>query len=325
MRRGPSAVNALIAVNKPLGLTSHDVVSRVRRAVGEKRVGHAGTRDPAASGVLVVGIGQATKLLGLLTLDEKSYTAKIAFGAQTDTDDAEGSVIAEGPVPACLRDETFAREALLDLVGEQDQVPPAYSAISVGGKRAYAMAREGRKVELQSRRVTIRHAELLGIEVTGPASAGERPTVVWECAFEVSKGTYIRSIARDLGIKLGTFAHLCGLERTSSGGVSLDSCIDLDALMAAGEKGSAQELIEDRCLDPVAALGLPVREVRLEEIPDITCGRRIPAGMTREGQVPSYGDRVALVWDGALVGIWECRAGELACASNFPQAILGVR
>ena len=145
MRRGPSAVNALLAVNKPVGMSSHDVVNRVRRAVGERRVGHAGTLDPAASGVLVVGIGQATKLLGLLTLDRKSYRARIEFGSQTDTDDAEGEVIERAEVPAELSDPDIAAARLAGLVGEHDQVPPAYSVVSVGGKRAYAMAREGRR------------------------------------------------------------------------------------------------------------------------------------------------------------------------------------
>lgn len=310
-------MNALIAVNKPIGMTSHDVVSRVRRALGEKRVGHAGTLDPAASGVLVVGIGQATKLLGLLTLDRKSYRARIEFGSQTDTDDAEGEVIAASEVPAALSGEAFAEEALAQLVGEQDQLPPAYSAISVGGKRAYALAREGKQVELAPRRVTIHSASLVAIE-----GGGDTP-LVWTCDFDVSKGTYIRSIARDLGSSLGTHAHLCGLVRTSAGSVGLEDCVALDEL---AERGS--ELVAERCLDPAAALGLPVREVRLEEIADISCGRRIDMGVVALGgreREPRPAEKVSLVWDGALAGIWERRGLELACSVNFPQAIEGVR
>ena len=120
MKRGASGINALIAVDKPLGLTSHDVVSRVRRAFGEKRVGHAGTLDPNASGVLVVGIGLATKLLGLLTLDRKGYVADISFGARTSTDDADGQVVATAAVPENLCDEEFARAACAKLVGTVD-------------------------------------------------------------------------------------------------------------------------------------------------------------------------------------------------------------
>ena len=123
MRRGPSAVNALLAVNKPVGMSSHDVVNRVRRAVGERRVGHAGTLDPAASGVLVVGIGQATKLLGLLTLDRKSYRARIEFGSQTDTDDAEGEVIERAEVPAELSDPGFAA-AWASTIRSRPRTPP---------------------------------------------------------------------------------------------------------------------------------------------------------------------------------------------------------
>ena len=220
MRRGPSALNALVAVNKPLGLSSHDVVNRVRRAVGEKRVGHAGTLDPAASGVLVIGIGQATKLLGMLTLDRKAYVAQVEFGSATDTDDAEGEVIRTAPVPHELSDPAFAAEALHGLLGEQEQVPPAYSAISVNGRRAYALARDGKQVELAARHVTVHAAELVSVE------SGEK--CVWTCAFDVSKGTYVRSLARDLGERLGTCAHLRGLVRTQAGGVCLGDCVDLD-------------------------------------------------------------------------------------------------
>lgn len=315
MRRGPSAVNALIAVNKPLGLSSHDVVNRVRRAVGERRVGHAGTLDPAATGVLVVGIGQATKLLGLLTLDRKSYRARIEFGSQTDTDDAEGEVVATAAVPPELADPAFAAQAVASLVGEYDQVPPAYSAISVNGRRAYAMARDGKEVVLEPRHVTIHAASLAAVD------AGEK--CVWTCDFDVSKGTYVRSLARDLGTALGTRAHLCGLERTSAGAVGLDACVTLDEL-AEG----ADDLVRDRCLDPVALLGLPRREVAVAEVTDIMCGRKIALGQVTDGdgpREPRPQERVALVFDGALAGIWERRGMGLACQTNFPQAIEGVK
>lgn len=315
MSRGPSAVNALVAVNKPLGLSSHDVVNRVRRALGERRVGHAGTLDPAASGVLVVGIGQATKLLGMLTLDRKAYVAQIEFGSATDTDDAEGEVVRRAPVPSELSDPAFAAEALRGLLGEQDQVPPAYSAISVNGKRAYAMAREGQQVELAARHVTVHGADLVGVE------AGEK--LVWTCSFDVSKGTYVRSLARDLGERLGTCAHLCGLVRTRAGAVGLGDCLTLEQLAEGGAPYAV-----GRCLDPVALLGLPRRELGLAELADVSCGRKIALGeVSADGHArePRPEERVALVFDGALAGIWERRGTSLACQTNFPQAIEGVK
>lgn len=319
MRRGTSAINALLAVDKPCGMTSHDVVSRVRRALGERRVGHAGTLDPDASGVMVVGVGQATKLLGMLTLDRKCYRARIEFGSQTATDDAEGEVIATSAVPPELFDAAFAARAVAGLVGEHEQMPPAYSAISVGGKRAYALAREGKEVKLSSRHVIIHEASLLS--VTGDGTA-ESP-LVWECDFDVSKGTYIRSIARDLGLALGTHAHLCGLRRTSAGMVGIADCVSLDELSERG-----RDLMADHALDPVACLGIATREVEVAEISDITCGRHIPMGLVSLDGVarePRPGEPVALVWDHALVGVWQRRSIDLVCSTNFPQAIEGVR
>ena len=305
MARRPSAFSALIAIDKPAGCTSHDVVSRVRRAVGEKRVGHAGTLDPAATGVLVVGIGQATKLLGLLTLDRKGYRATFQLGSETTTDDAEGEVTATAEVPRELLDPTRAAAAVAALVGEHDQVPPSFSAVSVNGRRAYDAARSGEALELKARRVRVFGAELLGVDPDART---------WELDLDVSKGTYIRSIARDLGRDLGCRAHVSALARTFAGPVTLADCVSLDELEAGGV-----ELVHERCLDPVATLGLPARELALEEVPDVMCGRRIEAGGVAHGQ------RVALTFGDGLVGIWRCDARHLVCESNFPQAIEGVR
>lgn len=314
MSRRPSAFSALIAIDKPAGLTSHDVVSRVRRAVGEKRVGHAGTLDPAATGVLVVGIGQATKLLGLLTLDRKGYRATFALGAQTTTDDAEGEVIATADVPDELLDPARAARELSRLVGACDQVPPRFSAVSVGGRRAYDAARAGEELELGARRVTIHGADLVGVDA-------ERRT--WTVDLDVSKGTYVRSIARDLGKSLGCLAHVRDLRRIFSGPVTLEDCLSLDEL---AERGA--ELVHERALDPAATLDLPLRELSVDEIPDVMCGRRIPAGVVRDAsgeRETSHGERVALVFGGGLAGIWRCEGRRLVCESNFPQAIEGVR
>ncbi len=315
MRRGTSGLNLLLAVDKPAGMTSHDVVMRVRRALGERRVGHAGTLDPAATGVMVVGVGQGTRLMGLLTAEEKSYLAGISFGTETDTDDAEGAVVRTADVPDALRDPSHAAEVLDGLVGEVDQVPPAYSAISVNGVRAYAQARAGESVELAARRVRIIAAQLLAVIDGDP--------LVWQAAFTVSKGTYIRSIARDLGRQEGTAAHLSELRRTSSGTVTLGQCHTLDEIAEAGADG-----IGALALDPVAALGLPVRHVSEGELPHVLNGRTLPptgvVGPDGREVAPRDGERVVLVREGRLLGVWHAEPQGLRTTVNFPDGVSGV-
>ena len=213
-RRTPSQLNMLLAVDKPVGCTSHDVVSQCRRALHERRVGHAGTLDPMASGVMVVGVGQATRLLGMLTLDTKNYVADISFGAETNTDDAEGEAVRTVAVANELRDPAYARERLAAMLGPQMQVPPAFSAISVNGVRAYKSAREGNAVDLPPRPVEVYAADLIAV-------GGEGDTCVWTVAFSVSKGTYIRALARDLGKELGVGGYLTRLRRTRVGRFAL--------------------------------------------------------------------------------------------------------
>lgn len=317
MRRGTSGLNLLLGVDKPSGMSSHDVVNRVRRALGERRVGHAGTLDPAATGVLVVGVGQGTRLMGLLTAERKSYLGSIVFGTETDTDDAEGEVVREAPVPDEVSDPGYAAGTVAGLVGEHEQVPPAYSAISVNGKRAYALAREGREVELAPRHVSIYAAQLLAV-----VEEGGHP--VWQCAFEVSKGTYVRSIARDLGRACGSAAHLGELRRTTSGSTTLASCVTLDELAELGPRHVAE-----RALDPTAALGLPVRRLSPRETEAASCGKALGLGVVEDGarrRAPEEGERIALVsGDGLLRGVWKVADGLLASDVNFPQGIIGVR
>lgn len=316
MRRGTSGLNLVVGVDKPAGLSSHDVVNRVRRAVGERRVGHAGTLDPAATGVLVVGVGQGTRLMGLLTAERKSYLASIAFGTQTDTDDAEGTVIRTAEVPGRLLDPAFAAGVVSGLVGEHEQLPPAYSAISVDGRRAYALAREGKEVEFTPRHVSITVAQLLAV-------VGDAEHPVWECAFEVSKGTYVRSIARDLGLSLGSAAHLQALRRTASGTVTLGACVTLDELDELGP-----QRVTERALDPVAALGLPLRRLSDGERASVANGRPIRLGQVIAADVTrpaGEGERVAVVAENLLLGVWKVSGGRLVCDVNFPQGISGVR
>ena len=314
MRRGKSGLNLLLGVDKPLGMTSHDVVARVRRSLGEGRVGHAGTLDPAASGVMVVGVGQGTRLMGLLTAEEKTYVAEVSFGVETDTDDAEGRPVREAPVPAELADRAFAERTVASLVGRHSQVPPAYSAISVNGKRAYALARSGKEVELEPREIEVFSAQLVA---AGPAE--------WTVTLRVSKGTYVRAIARDLGRALGTAAHLSNLRRTSSGRVDLTRCLTLEEVDALGAAR-----VSERCLDPAAMLGLPYRELVGKEPTDVACGRRIEVGRVlgcdraEEVALPE-GGRVALCRADRLMGVWRRRGGMLCCDVNFPDGVEGVR
>jgi tRNA pseudouridine55 synthase len=198
-------------------MTSHDVVSRVRRLAGTRKVGHAGTLDPMATGVLVLGINRATRLLGHLMLTEKAYDATIRLGVSTTTDDAEGEVLATAPTDGL--DEATVRGALAGLVGEIDQVPTAVSAIKVDGRRAYQRVREGETVELKPRRVTVH--ELTVHEVSGAAV---------RLSVRCSSGTYIRAIARDAGAALGVGGHLTALRRTAVGAFGLDRARTLEEL-----------------------------------------------------------------------------------------------
>jgi tRNA pseudouridine55 synthase len=215
--------NGLIVVDKPAGLTSHDVVARIRRVAGTRKVGHAGTLDPMATGVLVVGVGRATRILGHLALGEKSYAATIRLGAATVTDDAEGEVVGEadasGITPAALAAETAA------LTGEIRQVPSAVSAVKVGGVRSYARVRSGEQVELKARVVTVSRLEVVDTRLTGNY-------LDVDIEVDCSAGTYVRALARDLGKALAVGGHLTALRRTRVEPFGLDVAHALDTLAA---------------------------------------------------------------------------------------------
>ena len=196
-QRGASGLSLVVGVDKPSGMTSHDVVNACRRIFGERRVGHTGTLDPLATGVLPVCIGPATRLDQYLVGHDKTYRARIAFGVSTDTYDALGTVTQRSFVPSDVSDARVARACLADMVGYQLQIPPAFSAIKVQGKKAYEQARSGCEVELESRKITVYEAELLDI-----SNEGETSFVNWDVRFTVSSGTYIRAFARDLGARL---------------------------------------------------------------------------------------------------------------------------
>ncbi|HUR92523.1 MAG TPA: tRNA pseudouridine(55) synthase TruB [Gemmatimonadaceae bacterium] len=204
----------LVLVDKPAGLTSHDVVDMVRRAYGERSVGHLGTLDPFATGLLVLLVGRATRLATFLNIEPKVYEAVIAFGSETDTDDSTGEVRRSAAVPA----EADVRAAILTLTGEIMQVPPAYSAKKVGGKRAYHAARSGEEMELAPASVVMHRWEV-GV-FTGDTLAA---------TITCGGGTYIRALARDLGRSSGSAAHLASLRRTRVGRFDV-----ADAVAAAG-------------------------------------------------------------------------------------------
>lgn len=293
--------SVLLGIDKPAGLTSHDVVARLRRALGERRIGHAGTLDPQATGVLVVGVGEATRLLGLLTLDSKCYVAEFVFGKATTTDDGEGQITKLAPVSPRLANEDFVRSYLSRLVGFYDQVPPAVSAVKKAGVRSYDAARNGRVMQLDPRRVEIRHISLLRVE----ASAS---TVLWTVALDVSKGFYVRALARDIARDLGTVAHVGALRRTGSGLIRLGDCLNLDEIETAGWNGLSRA-----ALDPIKMAGLEPVFVGARELQSILAGQPLHA----RGKDALLG----IVWDQKLWGVWEEANGALRCKANFPSGI----
>jgi tRNA pseudouridine55 synthase len=261
-RDAPPGPGGLVVVDKPAGLTSHDVVARVRKIAGTRRVGHAGTLDPMATGVLVLGVDRATRLLGHLALTEKTYDATVRLGATTVTDDAEGEVttIAEA---TSLTGAAIAT-AVAELTGELDQVPSAVSAVKVGGRRAYARVRAGEEVMLNSRRVLVSRFEVLN---SRPAEGG---FLDLDVTVTCSAGTYIRALARDLGAALGVGGHLTALRRTRVGGFGLEIAAELEQV-AGREEPLTMGLTE--------AVGscFPRREVNAETADRVAHGGRLPA------------------------------------------------
>lgn len=250
---GPSGV---CVVDKPGGWTSHDVVARARRLLGTRRVGHAGTLDPMATGVLVLGVGRATRLLTYITGVDKTYEATIRFGTETDTLDAEGEVVARHDMDA--PDPEAVRAAAASLTGTIQQVPPMVSAVQVGGRRLHELAREGIEVEREPRTVVVHRFELEPTE----------DPMVWRAVVECSSGTYVRSLAADLGRALGGGAHLASLRRTAVGPFTLEEARPLEELellppaeavrhlpRAVVDDDAAARLRHGRFLDP-AQVGL---------------------------------------------------------------------
>jgi len=229
----------IVVVDKPPAMTSHDVVGRCRRIFATRRVGHAGTLDPMATGVLVIGVERATKILGLLTAATKSYTATIRLGQSTSTDDAEGELV-DSVAAGHLTHEAI-EAAVGALRGDIHQVPSTVSAIKVGGKRAYRLVREGQTVELEARPVRIDRFDVCGLR-PGPQGLD---VVDVDVEVDCSSGTYIRALARDLGAALGVGGHLTALRRTRVGRFGLDQAHSLDEL---AERPRLSYSLDEACL-----------------------------------------------------------------------------
>ena len=251
--------DGLAIVDKPAGLTSHDVVGRMRRLAKTRRVGHAGTLDPMATGVLVLGVDKATRLLHHLVLAGKAYSATIRLGQRTTTDDAEGELVAAVSATALSADQV--RAAMAPFTGAIMQVPSSVSAIKIDGERAYKRVRAGETVALPARPVTLTRFDALSIRARGEL-------VDVDVAVDCSSGTYIRALARDLGDALGVGGHLTALRRTRVGPFTLDQARTLEEL--------AQ--LEDPVTLPLAAAvraSMPVREVSIEEAVALSFGRSL--------------------------------------------------
>ncbi|MFG1641664.1 tRNA pseudouridine(55) synthase TruB [Amycolatopsis sp. NPDC049252] len=261
--RRPAPPPGLVIVDKPAGMTSHDVVARARRFMGTRKVGHAGTLDPMATGVLVLGIERATKLLGHLALDRKTYLATLSLGSSTTTDDAEGEVLASADTKAVedVEDGAIAN-GVAKLTGDIQQVPSAVSAVKIDGKRAYARVRAGEDVVIPPRPVTVYRFDVLGIR-------HEEDHVEVDAVVECSSGTYVRALARDLGAGLGVGGHLQALRRTTVGPFTLAKAKTLDQLE------ETPELSLD--LDAAVAAAFPRRDLDAATAKAIRHGQRIPA------------------------------------------------
>jgi tRNA pseudouridine55 synthase len=290
-------VHGVFLIDKPAGPTSHDVVLRVRRALGTDAAGHTGTLDPAATGLLAVCVGEALKLQRWLTEGDKAYEATVAFGAATDTEDATGTVTSRGD-PAGL-DEAALRGALTRLTGEIEQLPPMYSAVRVGGRRLHEAARAGEAVERSPRRVVVHALELHGLGPAGADGLREARLVV-----RCGKGTYVRTLAADLGAAVGVPAHLRALRRTAAGQFTVAQAVPLDEVEALGRSKAGREALRARLVPAADALPFPAVEV------DEPRARAVSQGKFITASGPD-GLRRVLGPGGVLVAVAELRAGQL--------------
>ena len=295
-------MNGVLVVDKPRGPTSHDVVARARRALGTRSIGHAGTLDPMATGVLVLAVGEGTKLVAHLTAEDKEYEATITLGTETDSLDADGEPTATAALPASL-DRARARDAAARFVGTYRQEAPAVSAIKVAGRPLHARVRKGEEVKPPAREVTVNHIEILEAspsEVTLRVSCG--------------KGFYVRALGRDLARALGTVGHLSELRRTRSGSFALDRAVRYELLdrAARGDDSARGELIGSMATLREAWAPGPTVELTGEGARDAAHGRPVSLDRTR-GLPPRVGpdDTIALLYEGHIVALARWQGSQL--------------
>ena len=291
----------ILLVDKPGGITSHDVVSRARRALGTRKIGHAGTLDPMATGLLVLGVEGATRLLTYIVGADKTYEATILLGVTTDSDDADGVETgrADADTVAAVADAAI-RDGIAALTGEIDQVPSTVSAIKVDGRRAYDLARAGEQVELKSRRVTVSRFDVR-------ATRRGQGTIELDVVVDCTSGTYIRALARDLGRALGVGGHLTALRRTRIGAFDVAAAASVD------------EISEDALIAPAtaAAVVMGALAVGPDEARDLRHGKRIDGGGRLTGPVAA-----AIDPDGRLIGVVEKRGAQLKSVMNMPEEVM---
>lgn len=296
-----AAPGGLLIVDKPAGWTSHDVVARIRRLAGTRRVGHAGTLDPMATGVLVVGVDKATRLLGYLALTEKDYTGTVCLGQSTDSDDADGRP--GEVVPAAGLTQAELASAIGTLTGAISQVPPGISAIKVGGRRSYQLTRAGQPPQLAPRPVVVSR-----LEVTGTRRDGDLLAV--DIAVTCSSGTYIRSLARDLGARLGVGGHLTALRRTRVGPYLVSQARTLGELEETTASRGKLDLIS---LADAAAAAFPRRDLTAEQAQAVAHGLRLAATGTGDKPVAAFGP------DGALIALLADTGDKARSLAVFSQ------
>lgn len=292
-------MNGIININKPLGMTSHDVVGRLRRILGIKKIGHTGTLDPDASGVLPMCIGRATKTADMLTAQNKQYIAEVTLGSATTTLDASGEVTETSEVNV---DECDIQSVVTEFVGDIMQIPPMYSAIKIDGKRLYELARDGVEVERKPRPVTIEKIEILSIDLENKK---------FSMKVDCSKGTYIRTLCDDIGRRLGCLAHMSALIRTRSGRFCIDDAYTLDEVEKMAENGNMSFLVPiDKVFEELPKLILSSRRARL-----MCNGVQISAQGIIDGETYRVYDE-----SGSFLTISEAENGLLKILKTFYQA-----
>ncbi|WP_317229736.1 tRNA pseudouridine(55) synthase TruB [Clavibacter sp. MX14-G9D] len=313
-RAAPSTASGLLLVDKRGEWTSHDLVARTRRLAGTRKVGHAGTLDPMATGLMILGVNSSTRLLTYLVGLDKEYLATIRLGRATTTDDREGEVVSRAE-PGRVRDLAVAdvERAISGLRGVISQVPSAVSAIKVDGKRAYARVRAGEEVELAAREVTVSAFDVLRFDAVAPEEGEEDGAQLdLDVRITCSSGTYVRALARDLGRELGVGGHLTALRRTRVGPFHVDDAVAIDDLVVA-----------DRLVPPADAAGrlFEVLHLTEQEAVDLGHGKRL----TTPDEAPTEDPLAAVAPDGRLVGLVGFRGRTGTSIVNFPADEAGAR